>query len=245
MSASVTLDPIELDRMKLLFLNRMYNFGEFTDAEGHYWNQERAYKQELAEIATESLPQSLFSETNTAAGTWAVVTATNHVLQTRLRTIDLKQNLLGWRYSDFLRKIELKDARRYAIAMGTLLYGDGPSPLRAEVFTKAIWPLLRGKSGRNPFAEARLFPTLFLMLLYPQSDIAVRTDMFEIAARTLLGHRVLRNEIFSAAEYEDVLLFSAAVRDALELWGWRPHDMIDVHSFLWITTRTSYGEDEG
>jgi hypothetical protein len=244
MSPKVTLDPVELERMRLLFLERMPDFGEFTDSDGNYWVQERAYKQELANIAAASFPRNLFSDTSTAVGARAVVTATGSVLRTKLPTIGRPQNLLGWRYSEFLRHLELKNARLYASAMGTLLYGDGPSALRAEVFAKAIWPLLRGISSGNPFAEARLFPTLFLMLLYPQSDIAVRTDMFEISARNLLGRRVLKDEIFSAAEYQDVLLFSTAVRAALELWGWRPHDMIDVHSFLWITTRKFYGKEE-
>lgn len=244
MPISMALNHVELERMRLLFLERMPDFGEFTDSDGNYWVQERAYKQELAEIAAESFPRSLFSETGTAVGARAVVAATDHVLQCRLQTISRKQNLLGWRYSDFLRHLELKDARIYATAMGTLLYGDGPSALRAEVFAKAIWPLLRGTSRGNPFAQARLFPTLFLMLLSPQTDIAVRTDMFEIAARDLLGLRVLKDEMFSAAEYQDILWFSTAVRDALELWGWRPHDMMDVHSFLWITTRESYQEEE-
>jgi len=244
MTSDLTLDAAELDRMRLLFLERMPDFGEFTDSNGNYWIQEGAYKRELAKIAADTLPQGLFADTSTAVGARAVVAATDHVLKVRLKTIGRSQNLLGWRYSDFLRHLELKDARLYAQSMGQLLYGEGPTTVRVEAFAKAIWPLLRGTSRGNPYAQARLFSTLFLMLLYPQTDIAVRTDMFELAAKGLLGRRILRDAIFSAEEYENVLGFAAAVRNALEIWGWRPHDMMDVHSFLWITTRDTYEQEE-
>lgn len=136
------------------------------------------------------------------------------------------------------------EERIYATALGELLYGTGLNPARAERFTQAMWPVFKRQAAGNPFAQARIWPSLFLMLVYPDQDIAVRTDVFDAAARALLGQKILRFAPFSAGEYADVLALATGVRRELERWGWRPRDFMDVHSFLWVVTRPSYNEDD-
>ena len=236
-SPTGTLDRAELDVMQRLFLARMPDFGDFTEPEGTYWLHERAYKEELMALCRASLPRELFDGAISANAN-DVLRATRTVLTSRLRDSGAPQNLVGWRYYELLNDKFLGDQGLFAESFGDLLYGADTSPIRVERFTRAMWPAYqRAASGGNPYAQARMFPTFFLMLLHPTTDIALRTDMFNSASRTLLDRRVLRASPLSAAEYEDALALAHGVRAQLEAWAWCPRDLIDVHSFLWIVTR--------
>lgn len=236
-SLTTTVDRAQLDEMQRIFLARMPDFGDFTEPEGTYWLHERAYKEELMALCRASLPRELFDgDISTKAND--VIRATKNVLTSRLKDSGAAQNLVGWRYYELLNDKFLGDRGLFAESFGALLYGPGASPMRAEQFTRAMWPAFqRAANGGNPYAQARMFPTFFLMLLHPTTDIALRTDMFDSTSRTLLDRRVLRASPLSAAEYEDALALAHGVRAQLETWAWCPRDLIDVHSFLWIVTR--------
>jgi len=192
-----------------------------------------------------SLPRDLF-DGNISAKAQEVIRATKGVLTSKLRDSGGPQNLVGWRYYEFLNPKFQTDQALFAESFGDLLYGAGASSERVERFTSAMWPAFqRAANGGNPYAQARMFPTFFLMLLHPASDIALRTDMFNSASRALLDRPVLRRAPLSAAEYEDAIALAHGVRAQLEAWAWCPRDLIDVHSFLWIVTREEYdAEDE-
>jgi len=166
-----------------------------------------------------------------------VLEGIRHVLLGKLPSINRPQNLASWRYTDFLRRMSDEENRIFARALGTLLFDNGSDARRAGAFSAVTWPIQKRIAGGNPYAQARLIPTLFLMLLHPKTNITVRTDVFKRAARQLVRRKLLQAAPFSENEYQDVLDFSSAVRLALESWAWCPRDMIDVHSFLWMTTR--------
>ena len=243
----VALDAInleELDRLRSIFLQRMPDFGDFTDRVGEYWNKEREYKENLRELVAEQLPSSLFSGPTSPQTVDAVLQATLRTLTRHVKGggESLAQNLVNWRYFDFLRALNDDEKEQFASALGLLLYGDGAEPERVGRFTDRVWPLYRPGAGNNPYALSRIFPTFFLMLLRPCSNIAVRSDMFQLASKQLLGRSILSPEPFGAAAYRDVLTFSEALFRQLQAWAWRPRDMIDVHSFLWIATSKNYGQ---
>jgi hypothetical protein len=231
------LIPAAMDAMKERFLARMGDFGDFQDHASPYWGEERAYKDELAARCREALVPALFAAADTPEGTEVVIAAVQRLLTGRLKTIGAPQNLLSWRYFDFLRKMQGAERTAFAPAFGDLLFGEGPSAARVGRFSRVMWPVWQRIQGGNPYALSRNFPTLFLMLLNPQHDVAVRSDMFGAAARELLGDWLLRYAPFDAVQYQAVLDFTRAVRRQLEAWTWRPRDIIDVHSFLWVATR--------
>jgi hypothetical protein len=177
-----------------------------------------------------------FAAAGTPQGAQAVA-AVHRLLTARLETTGAPQNLLSWRYFDFLRKMDDAERAAFAPAFVDLLSSEGPSAGRVGRFTRVMWPAWRRIQGGNPYALSRNFPTLFLMMLYPEHDVAVRSDMFGAAARELLGDWLLRYVPFDAVQYHAVLDFARAVRRQLEAWTWRPRDLIDVHSFLWVVTR--------
>ena len=241
-SLARNIDLHALDGLRSLFLERMPDFGDFSDRVGKYWNHERAYKEQIIDFVHAQLPPSVF-EGSLVETAPSIVQATLRTLTGRVKEAGhdspATQNIVGWRYFEFLRELTPEEKPRFAAAMGDLLYGDGSEPERVGRFTEQVWELYRPDPNNKPYALSRIFPTFFLMFLRPRSNIAVRTDMFVTASKQLLGHSVLEYEPLSASAYEAILTFSEAVFRQLESWAWCPRDMIDVHSFLWIVTRPS------
>lgn len=237
------LDRAEFDRMCTAFLSYYDdNFGDFSDRSGPYYEDERAYKDELVGRAHELLSRQLWESELSPARALAIVEATKRLLERPLATTGRPQNLLGWRYSAFLSKLDRSETALFARSLGELLYGAGEDAERVAAFNTATWATIKRTTGGNPFALSRILPTLLLMLVSPQNNIALRTDMFDAAARRLLGRRLFRDAPITALEYRDAVLFVNAIRRHLEAKAWRPRDLIDVHSFLWVTAHDSPDE---
>lgn len=239
---TLRLAPAGLEQMRENFLAVLTDFGDFGDVPSLYHQTERAYKDEAARLVHAHLPPALFASGNADDPGHAeqVVAATLRVLTTRLQASGTPQNIIGWRYIDLLRKMDAAERAGFVRAMQALLYGPGESPERVEAFVASQWPVwTRLWGGGNPYAVSRIFPTCFLMLSDPRHDLAARTDMLVRAGKLLLPDSLLRYRPFNAEDYRRVLAFAAAIRAALHRWGWSPRDMIDIHSFLWVGTRTA------
>jgi hypothetical protein len=238
----VTLNPESLEQFRSVFLERMPDFGDFSDQDGKYWEYERAYKVNVADFVRAQLHAGLF-EGSSHEYVEQIVQATKRTLTGRVSVpgsnTAIAQNIIGWRYWDFIRKLDHEAKQQFAAAMGDLLYGGGSDAERVGRFTDSVWPLYRPAAKNKPYALSRIFPTFYLMCFRPRSNIAVRTDMFDIASKQLTGDSVLSPEPLGVSGYDAVLKFSEAVYRQLESWAWCPRDMIDVHSFLWIVTRPS------
>jgi hypothetical protein len=233
----IRLNPSGLAKAQEIFLDRIPDFGEFTDFGSSYHKEERAYKDEARALFLATVNPRLFTPYPDSLP--AVMKAVRTVLTARLHTTGEPQNIVGWRYRLFLREMNQAEQVLFATAFGELLYGGGESPERVERFVREMWPVFkRTAGGGNPYALTRIFPTFFLMLQDPARDIAVRTDLFVNTARLLMDDTVLAYTPFDAESYRRVLAFSHAVQRALMSWGWCPRDLIDVHSFLWIVSRS-------
>jgi hypothetical protein len=238
------LDLHALDNLRSVFLDRMPDFGDFSDHVGTYWNVERAYKDAVSELVRAQLPRDLFSDTP-AHNAEQIIKATRYALTGRIKAAGedspASQNIVGWRYGEFLRTLTASEKARFATALGDLLYTEDSEATRVGRFTDQVWDLYRRPTpGNNPYALSRIFPTFFLMFLKPQSNIAIHTTLFEIASKQLLGHSILVGEPLGTKAYAAVLSFAEAVFRQLESWAWCPRDMIDVHSFLWIVTHPAH-----
>src|SRR5919112_595171 len=99
------IDLGELNRLQSVFLKRMPDFGDFTDQVGSYWDLEREYKEHLRELVAAELPRALFSDAGSTDGSGEIVAATLRVLTRRVKSGKhlMSQNLVGWRYLEFLR----------------------------------------------------------------------------------------------------------------------------------------------
>lgn len=211
------------------FLRRMPGFTGFS-THSEYHETERAYKDELREIANKMIYARL--EKEDSPETW-VPEAVIRFLTTRLHTTGGPQNLLGWRFQEFLKKLDTSQRRAFSTAFRHLIFGKVSSPERVEAFNNAILSQLKDKLRPGP-AFSRSFPTLFLMLRDPQQDIYVRTELFDNAHKLVAGRAMFDNRPMDAAEYSKALTFAEQLKSELVEWGWAPRDMIDVQSFLWV-----------
>lgn len=237
-----TLDPAGLEQMRENFLAVLTDFGDFDDVPSRYHATERAYKDEAARLVRTHLSPALFAAGGSDPGPAhheQVTAAALRVLTTRLEASGAPQNIVGWRYVDFLRQMDPGERAVFAREFGILLHGAGESAPRVEAFVRALWPVWQRTQGGNPYAVSRVFPTFFLMLQDPVNDLAARTDLLVRAGKLLLPDTLLRYRPFDADDYRRILSFAGAVRGALQRWGWSPRDMIDIHSFLWVGTRTA------
>jgi 5-methylcytosine-specific restriction enzyme B len=237
------LKPEKLEEFRRAFLEYYPDFESFQDPPPSYAEDERGYKDELVEefarrFAAPPDPSDLDSRLSAR-----LVEDVLEVLTRRLSHSDGPQNLLNWRYFDFLRHLKPEEKEIFAKAFLDLLSGEGSSPNRVERFNKAIWPLLERAESATP-AISRSFPTLFLMLHDPESEIFIRTDLMNGTFKALKGGTLFEGKPLDAGEYRKALGFAEAIRNQLADWKWSPQDMIDVHTFLWVANH-SYSRKGG
>jgi hypothetical protein len=230
------LDAHALRDLRDRFLERMPNFGDFTERSSTYWQAERAYKDELSARVRSEFNGQAFEDQPAPE----IMRRAIRLLTAPLQSTNAPQNIMSWRYVSFLRHLTAPDMEVVAAALRDLLHGSDAVSLRAAHCAATLWPFWQRDGRANPLAPGRVFPTFFLMLQDPARHIAVRTDLFERASQRLLGHSVLESRPLSATEYENVLHLSESVRDSLNAWAWCPRDLIDVHSFLWVATTDHY-----
>jgi MoxR-like ATPase len=162
--------------------------------------------------------------------------------------------LIGqWQYDEVIRRLELigratsllwnrvprqgdlailyrpdLDRAEFALQMQRLLYGPGSSPERLQSFASY--------SRRHYLPNRWPFPTLFLFLTHPESELFVQPQV----ARWFLRFMGLPDAYQPSPSAE----VYATLRDQAELLGdalqrYRPRDMVDLQSFLWVCARES------
>jgi hypothetical protein len=228
------VDPNALADLRDNFLKRTPGFTNFSETTGAYHEQERGYKDELAQLLISATrPYQVIGADTATDG--ALLGTIIDVLRMPLSSMQPRrpQNLLRWQDLDKLQRVDAAEQAAFDAALRDLLFGDRLSPDRLERFNQAVWATLQHHLRGNPYAFLRGFPTLLLMLHNPDQDIFVRTDLFSALTQRLVGRNLLENRMFDAGQYREVLDFASLVRSDLEEAGWQPRDMIDVQSFLW------------
>lgn len=237
-----TADPdvSGLENMKARFLERMPGFTSFRQKSGQYWLQEREYKEELRQVFNEEISRDLFPDVIDDQSATSVIEHVKAVLTRRIPSTGEPQNLLHWRYVDFLKKLEPGSRKTLAQAIGDLLYGAGDSAERVERFNHVFEPILKRSRPGGTSSYTRGLPTFLLMLSDPASDIYIKTGVFKRTAK-LLGLTLFDSGSLNAEQYSRVLTMAEIIRAATERWGWQPADQIDVQSFIWVALSPSYG----
>ncbi len=225
-------DDDALEHAKALFLRRFPGFEGFESPPAQYLDDERAYKAELVRRwrpLADDLPDP--GDLSSVHAT-QVVDKIVHLLSSSLESIGQPQNLISWRYTNFLRELDGPEKVTFVRALIALVRGEEASTNRAGAFVQTMWPIMESH-GATGYAASRSVPTLFLFLDDPENEIFVRTDLFDSFSNRLTGDRLFRNKRLDGREYARVLGFAHAIKAALGKMGWPPRDMIDVQSFMW------------
>lgn len=219
----------KLEQYKKSFL-KWYPDGKSFD-HPEYLASERDYKTELvaAYKATAShyfptLPRSdddLIEVTNTLLALFKRPLAHNN---------KAPQNLVGWRYWEFARILDDNGKVAFSRAVGALLDESSPLSERVAVFQKEIEVMATASGKNSGLAMQRSMTSFFLFLSDPAKYVFVKTQEFKRSMADLIGENCFGQD----DEYAQVLEFTDAVKTALETDGWKPKDLIDVQSFLWV-----------
>ncbi len=145
------------------------------------------------------------------------------------------QNLVGWRYSNFGRLLDNKGKISFARAVGALLDESGPLAERVSDFQEELLKLATGVGEKVGAAMKRSVATFFLFLFNPAKYVFVKTREYKRSMVDLVGGHC----IGEADEYDQILQFTIDVKEAIEAGGWRPRDLVDVQSFLWVHQKIS------
>jgi len=236
------------EKLKRRFLERMVGFESFPTAgpDSNYAIQERNYKDELAQIFREGLESRLRSKSSSDLENVQLADDIQAFLRRKLVSSGKPQNLLGWRDYDFFNQIDDAKKTRFVSMLRDVLYGVGETGERIERFTANAVDIFAGTAFKVIPAWTRTFPTFFLMIAFPETEIFVKTRPFKSVAQ-IMGWAPSKSRLFDKEQYERAMRLSAVVQRALEEWGWEPRDMIDVQSFIWVTTAKGYdaaGDEE-
>lgn len=232
-----------LDHARTAFQSRFPEFKSFEETGAAYVEGERGYKDVLRSRVVDvfnAIPDGGVLSEDEASD---LVDRLRGALSEKLRPYDWSQNLINWRYTAFLNELDAGESVQFVYALRGLKDEKISSPARARRFLDDIWPILERHNAAS-HAASRSLPTLVLWLLFPDDEIYIRTDTFNRMARRLTGEKLFLNKRLDRVEYEKARIFARGLREALESWGWKPKDMIDVQSFLWSADQSWEGDAE-
>jgi hypothetical protein len=126
------------------------------------------------------------------------------------------------------------DRPEFCRQMRDLLHGERPSPERLEAFTQ--YSRSHGLPLRWTFA------TYFLFICRPQTEMFVKPRTAAWFLKFMGVSERLPSQP-AAAAYHVILEKAQALFQALA--PYRPHDMIDVQSFIWVAFRESQAQTAG
>ena len=180
-----------------------------------YLNEEREYKVEAHELATDILSQAALERQLEKR-------AFGDVCRCALQTVN-KTNLIFPNEKMALRN-GLKPAKRkktFAVALHGLLHGDKEFRLRFQRFASVL-----DEVGAAKWTVATYFP----FLLYPDRHQFIKPKYSQNAARSC-AFDIKYTPKLSWRTYKQMLRFSEYLKS--ELAALEPRDNIDVQSFMW------------
>ena len=213
------------------------DFTRFDDTESNWWANEREYKQHLLQLFQEQLLDGILDSDGGLDWALEVIARVYRVLTKSLPT-GIVQNLLSWRFWEFLKPLRANEenAHRFALGFRTLLVGEDATENRLDEFNQSFIEVLEALGRKANPAFTRSFPTLFLMLQDPANEFFIRTTEFNDVFKALTGRTFFSDGLMNAGEYERARAAARALFEELTDRGFRPLDLMDVQSFLHVVS---------
>tara|TARA_R110002096_G_scaffold64920_1_gene158005 strand:- start:5040 stop:8513 length:3474 start_codon:yes stop_codon:yes gene_type:complete len=235
----MNLNQRKLDEYKNYFLEKFAGDKSFSDS--RYQKRERLYKAELVDAfrldLKKNFPTLPRSDSELVALCDGLYSLFTRPLESNGKN---PQNLVGWRYSNFIRLLPDKGKIDLARSVAALLDESSPLGSRIDAFQADLERLASSVEEKCGPAMKRSVTSFFLFLLDPEKYVFVKTREFKHSMTDLLGEHCLGK----GNEYEQILEFTNEVKGALEADGWAPRDLIDIQSFLWVQrSAASAGND--
>lgn len=210
------------------FRKKFPDFVDFENRGEKYIQEERAYKDELVELYEQEVrpalndPPAEFLEKYEA------------ILRRKLKSDNESQNLILWHTVNDLKKAAENDREAFGQLLQTVLLAENTPAALTDYGRKSAE---LGIPKLEP-ARIRAFPSLLLMLHKPDQFMYGLLNLWQDVGKLFTGDQLLkRGSLIDGEEFERCQNFAAQVRKALDQAGFRPRDMIDVQSFLYVLTR--------
>ncbi|RLA50039.1 MAG: hypothetical protein DRR42_14215 [Gammaproteobacteria bacterium] len=198
-----------------------------------YIEHERSYKDELIQLFQDTVSAALKSLPEDPALRLVIAESAIDMFYKRLASNDNKpQNLVGFRYSAFLKSIPPDQKKEFASKLSKLLYGKGELSGRIDEFLDFLANAT--PDTKYPYLPAcgRAIFSFFLYLSDPENHMCVRTQDLHKCLKSLTGNGL--DNAPSGIEYDRVLEVVKDVQHRLEADDWKPRDLTDIYTFLWL-----------
>ena len=226
------------EELKKDFLSRDY--GNISFDHPQYIEHERAYKDELIGIFRDELRDALMSLSENLETRTAVAAKAIDVFFRKLEANAGKpQNLVGFRYTNFLKTISAESKPEFAVYLSELLYGEGAIENRIDHFLGFLENV--SSDPKYPYSSAcgRAIYSFYLFLSDPEKHMFIRTQDLHNCLKQLAEQGLDGKP--SGEEYQRIMAVVAEVSESLNSDGWSPRDLADIYTFLWLP----FGDPQG
>tara|TARA_R110001599_G_scaffold230819_1_gene430091 strand:- start:1861 stop:4959 length:3099 start_codon:yes stop_codon:yes gene_type:complete len=196
-----------------------------------YISRERSYKVELKSMFDKSCRDGLENLPKEPSELVALAKSLINLFTAKLDGMGNKpQNLVGWRYIDFMRFLSDEQSIEFFRAVAELLYGTSPLEERIKTFQANLSELISRASNKPGAAQLRTMTSFLLALFDVHKYGFIKTQEMKRSMEDLTGRNVIGQE----NELIEMFEFYSQVNQALEGLGWKARDLIDIQSFLYV-----------
>ena len=232
------LNQVEFEKGCERFRGRYPDFKSFEEPGDRYLRDERQYKLELIELYEQRVQGHLLGDAESLTSRYV------EILDTKLKSTGKSQNLIGFRSVRRLESIP----RQARAKFGTLLQNvirnsqsiDDVADSLAE-YTEGASSIRTSDNQSLSASMVRAFVSLLLMLDKQDTFIYFTFSIWQDAGKLLVSNQLMnRGSRLNREEFLRCSEFINLVRVALNHAGFRPKDMVDVQSFLFIIVKPAW-----
>jgi hypothetical protein len=221
----------DLAWLKERFKKEFPDFVDFPNSGKEYLKHEYDYKKVLSSVAHEMFDDWVAKGPTSMSPKdfWGLL---ERLLRRKLPTVNVIQNLAGWRDISNLLDETLKDEaamRQFMVLLQALLVEGA----KGSGVSSSLGALIEWLNTQECFPSlTKIFPSFFLFVWNPTEHFFIKPQAFDRFLRDIGEKPLGTGYRMTPEEYQRVLNIMGEVRDALA--DWNPRDMIDIHSFFWV-----------
>lgn len=234
------LNQVEFEKGCERFRGRYPDFKSFEEPGDQYLQDERLYKLELIELYKQQVQRHLLGDAEKFTSNYI------EILETKLKATGVPQSLIGYRYVRRLKGLPREERVKFGKLLQDVLGNSQSIDNVADSLGKYTQGASSIQTSDNESLSAsmiRAFVSLLLMLDKPDIFIYFTFSYWQEVGTTLVGDQLVYHGVtISKEEFLRCNDLRVSVREALNDAGFRPKDMVDVQSFLYIIIKPAWDQ---
>ena len=234
------LNQVEFEKGCERFRGRYPDFKSFEEPGDQYLQDERLYKLELIELYKRRVQPLLLKDPEEFFGAYI------EILRAKLDTIGTSSTLISFYTVARLKRLPREERAKFGKLLQDVLRHSQSIDEVADslaAYTEGASSIRTSDDLSLSASAMRAFISLLLMLDKPDSFIYFTFSYWQEVGRTLVGNQLVHYDVpISKEEFLRCNNLKTSVRDALNDAGFRPKDMVDVQSFLYIIVKPAWDQ---